>query len=302
MRVDHAGRATSLAIAATLLGVVVGCGPSSSVPPADTSGLQAVVVSTSVWAGTSTVLVALEETDGSAIDPIATPVTARFSGPDAGTTVDAAGSIVRAPGGQRDLIRFDPTLAEAGRWQVAISSGGRQATTTIAVRDPGGVPVRGTAAPSVKTPTVNDVVFDFKQLTADPHPNPAFYGRSVAGALTDGVPFVFVLDSAGFLETPACGSALSILHRTAVDIPRLAVIHAEPYVTRYGGGSLTLDPPSGPPRLAPWSVAWGLDAPDLGTSSIPWVFVVAADGLVHAAFQGVMGSEEIAIAMADVAG
>jgi hypothetical protein len=287
------------AVAAAVVGCSAGVAPAAST---DGSGLQAVVVTTSTWAGRATVLIALEEADGSPVGATPMPVTARFENPvaDASRAVEATGRIVRPPGGQRDLVRFEATLPDPGRWQVTVATGTRHATTSLQVRDAAGLPVRGTAAPSVVTPTANDVLFDYAKLTPDPHPNPAFYGRSVAAALKAGLPFVLVLDSAGFLETPACGSALSILHRTALDVPGLTVIHVEPYLTRLAAGSLTLDPPDGPARLAPWSVAWGLDAPELGTGSIPWIFVVDADGVVHAVFQGVMGSEEIALAMADV--
>lgn len=302
MRGSRPARRASRAAAAMLVGMIAGgCTLGSAGSSSGASGLHAVVVSTSTWVGTSTVLIALEESDGSPAAASAAGVTARFSGPAAAPVVDVAGSIVRASGGQRDLVRFDASLPDPGRWQVAVSSGERSATTTVLVRDPGGVPVRGVAAPSVATPTANDVLFDYRQLTADPHPDPAFYGRSVAAALSDGVPFVFVLDSAGFRETPACGSALSILHRTAVAVPGPAIIHAEPYRTRMTAAGLALDPPDGPARLAAWSAAWGLDTAEFGTGSIPWVFVVAGDGVVQATFQGVMGSEEIAIAMADVA-
>lgn len=48
-------------------------------------------------------------------------------------------------------------------------------------------------------------------------------------------------------------------------------------------------------------LAWGLDDPAFGIGSVPWVFVVDDNGIVTAAFQGVMGSEELALALADVA-
>lgn len=298
------GRLLSV-LAATSLAACAGGASATPSPTSDPSGLQAVVVSTSTWLGASTVLVALEEPDGSPVVP-PEAVSGRFVPPsgsgDPVAEVVADGALVRAPGGRRDLVRFDIALPSAGRWALTVRTGERWTTTTVSVRDPAGVPVRGDAAPASRTPTANDVLYDLTRLTADEHPNPAFYTRSVARAIDDGVPFALVLDSAGFLETPACGGALTVMHRLTSEIPSVAVIHAEPYATRDTGGELTLDPPGGPARLAAWSEEWGLGAAAFGTSSIPWVFVVDRDGVVRATFQGVMGSEEIAVALADVAG
>jgi hypothetical protein len=305
MRGLRLGRLLLVALAATSLAACAGGTSTTPAPSADPSGLQAVVVSTSTWLGESTVLVALEEADGAPVVP-AGAVSGRFRPPSGGgglpAEVVADGELIRPPGGRRDLVRFDVTLPSAGRWALTVCTGERWTTTTVSVRDPAGVPVRGDAAPASRTPTANDVLYDLTRLTADEHPNPAFYSRSVARSIADGVPFALVLDSAGFLETPACGSALVVMHRLTSEIPSVAVIHAEPYTTRDTGGTLTLDPPGGPARLAAWSEEWGLGAAAFGTGSIPWVFVVDRDGLVRATFQGVMGSEEIAVALADVAG
>jgi hypothetical protein len=305
MRRSRINAVLLVALAATSLAACAGGPPASTPPSPDPSGLQAVVVSTSTWLGASTLLVALEEPDGAPVVP-AGAVSGRFVPPsgsgDPPADVAANGALVRPPGGRRDLVRFDTALPIAGRWSLTVRTGERWATTTVSVRDPAGVPVRGDAAPASRTPTANDVLYDLTRLTADEHPNPAFYTRSVARAIADGVPFALVLDSAGFLETPACGSALVVMHRLTSEIPSVAVIHAEPYATRDADGELTLDPIGGPARLATWSEEWGLGAASFGTGSVPWVFVVDRDGVVRATFQGVMGSEEIAVALADVAG
>ena len=301
MPVPRLGRGSLLILAAITL---VGCGvspPGSSSASTDPSGLQAVVVSTSTWTGSATVLVALEEADGRPVDPPA-QVVVQLIGPDGSPPIEATGRSVRPVGGRRDLIRVDADLPVAGRWTLNVRTAERLASTSLTVRDPAGVPVRGAAAPDTATPTDVDVGYDLTHLTAAAHPNPDFYRWSVDDALAAGIPFALVLDSAGFRETPACGAALTTLHRLAGEVPNVAVIHAEPYATRVDGGVLSLDPPGGPARLASWSVAWGLASKGLGTASIPWVFVVDAGGRVRATFQGVIGSEEVGLALGEVAG
>lgn len=318
-RVDRGG-AAAVATALVLGAIVLGCSgaPDGSVTSSpDPSGLQAVVVSTATWVGAATVLVALEEADGAPVDTAGLTVSGGFVGPageapsaDGASAASGAveGRVVRPPGGYRDLVRFDVSLPSAGRWDVAISVRGstaaaeRRAAASVVVRQAGDVPMRGETAPATSTPTRADVGGDLARLTSDVHPIPAFYERSVADVLAEGVPFAFVLDTTGFLETPACGGAMTIFHRVTTVVPGVAVIHTEPYATRQTGATLTLDPPTGPARLASWSLEWGLDDPAFGPASVPWVFVVDRQGVVQAVFQGVMGSEEIAIALADVAG
>jgi hypothetical protein len=295
--------------------VLAGCAAAPGTTPAQTdrAGLQAVVVSTSVWTGDATVLVALSEADATPIGGEGRAVSARFMPPpDApgAPPVGVDGSFVRPAGGSRDLVRLDVPLPVAGRWSVEVTLRGaanaaspaeRRTTTSLTVRDPGRVPTGGAAAPPTATPTLASVGGDVALVTSDSHPVTAFYERSVSDALAAGSPFVLILDSAGFRESEACGSALAIFHGLAGTAPSVTMIHAEPFATRITAGRLTLDPPDGPAALAEWSVAWGLDDPAFGVGSVPWGFVVDDSGIVTAAFQGVMGSEELALALAEVA-
>jgi hypothetical protein len=291
---------------------VAGCAaPGASPFTADQSGLQAVVVSTSVWPGDSTILVALSETDATPIDGADLAVSARLAAPlvPPAAPVVVDGRFVRPSGGSRDLARFDVAVPVAGLWDLEVTIRGaagsadavvRRAVTSFTVKDPGDVPTRGDRAPAVATPTLASVDGNIALLTSDTHPEPTFYERSVVDALDAGSPFVLILDSAGFRETEACGSALAIVHRLPGIDPSVTLIHAEPFRTRVVDAGLTLDPPDGPAALADWSVAWGIGDPAFGPGSIPWVFVVDGDGVVSAAFQGVMGSEELAVALADL--
>ena len=291
---------------------ITGCAAPGATPfTADPSGLQAVVVSTSVWPGDATILVALSETDATPIDGADLSVSARLAAPTVPPTDPIAvdGRFLRPNGGSRDLARFNVSLPEAGRWDLEVTIRGaagsvdaaeRRAVTSFTVKDPGEVPTRGDLAPAVATPTLASVDGEIALLTSDAHPEPSFYERSVVDALEAGAPFVLILDSAGFRESEACGSALAIVHGLPDLDPSVTLIHAEPFRTRIAEGRLSLDPPGGPATLAAWSAAWGIGDPAFGPASVPWVFVVDHTGVVTATFQGVMGSEELAVALADV--
>jgi hypothetical protein len=205
----------------------------------------------------------------------------------------------------RWLVRFDLALPNPGEWHLEIDVesevGVERADATLTVRAPGNVPAPGRPAPSVATPTAADVAGNLARITSDPIPEPAFYWLSAADALALGRPFALVLDSFRFRETQACGGALGIVRHLAHRFGGVSFIHAEPYVTRWNGATLSLDPPTGPGELAEWSIGWGVDQPDLGPASIPWIFVVDRSGVVRATFQGIVGTDELALALGDVA-
>ncbi len=277
-------------------------------PSARGPALQVLVVSTSIWAGDATVLVALEGADNRSFEVAGASLEATLTPLDAGgaAPVHASGRFVRPEPDGRGLYRIDVRLPSAGRWRLDASVAGAGAaagagSAEFAVRDPGVVVRVGDRAPRARTPIAADVGVDLRRLTSDPQPEPSFYWLSVTDALAAGRPFALVLDSFRFRESQACGGALGVMRHLAPRFPTLSIIHAEPFVTRFDGAALTLDPATGPARLAPWSEAWGLGGPGLGPASVPWIFVVRADGRVGAVFQGVVGSEELALALADVA-
>ena len=114
------------------------------------------------------------------------------------------------------------------------------------------------------------------------------------GRLSQHVPFVLVIDSYRFRVTSACGKALGMatyLLDRWTDVP---FIHLEPF--RYSivtdtpviAGSLT------DPHEVDAAAAWGVagDRP-WGPLTMPWVFIVDANGTVRAKYQGVMGTDDI---------
>jgi hypothetical protein len=299
------------AACALLASLVAGCraaAPTWTFPPAPTPSdeLQVVLASTSIWVGPATLLVSLEDAANQPIALEGLELTARLV-PVASAASDGApvaGTVFRPLALGRELVRFDTTVSAAGRWRLDVEAKGggrpRHGSAELTARDPGKVPAAGEPAPATTTPTAADVGGDLSRLTSDPIPHEQYYWLSVAAALEAEQPFALVIDSFGFRESQACGGALGVMHVLADRFPLVSVIHVEPFVTRWSDGVLTLDPPDGPARLAPWSEAWGLAGEGFGPTSVPWVFVVGADGRVRAVFQGIVGTEELATALGDV--
>lgn len=265
------------------------------------NGLQVVVVSSSLWVGRGAILVVLEDAENRPVPLDGLTVTGRLQpeGPE------LVGRVIRPLAEGRRLVRFDAEFDAPGRLTLEVEAAAangqvRAGQASFEVRDPGDVPAPGRPALPTRTPTAFDVASMLARLTSDPIPERSFYWLSPAEAIEAGQPFALILDSFGFRETQACGGALGIMHHLAPRFPSVAVIHVEPYATRWTGEALALDPPGGPARLASWSAEWGLGDERFGTQSVPWVFVVAADGRVHAVFQGIMGTDELATALGDV--
>lgn len=294
----------------SLAGCAGAAGPSgvaspSARAPAATSAMaiQPVLVSTQAWPGRNRILLTVED---AANQPLTGPdlaVRATFHELADGASPAAivvVGTFVRVVGGGRGLIELDVNLPRAGRWRLDLEAtppGGSPLTgwTELEVRPDGATTPIGSPAPSVDTPTVRDVGGDFARITSDPIPDRSLYWLSAAEALAAGKPFVLVLDSFRFKETQSCGGALGLVRHLGETFPTIAFINVEPYRTTFADGALSLDPPSGPGRLAPWSEAWGIAA-------APWVFVVDGEGIVRAKFSGVLGTEELRAALRAIAG
>ncbi len=164
---------------------------------------------------------------------------------------------------------------------------------SLNVLDPGKTAALGGQAPAVHTPTLADVGGDPTTISTDPQPDSRLYTTSTTDALAKHVPFVLVIDSYRFRVTSACGKALGMatyLLDRWTDVP---FIHLEPF--RYSivtdtpviAGSLTN------PEEVDAAAAWGVADQPWGPLTMPWVFIVDANGTVRAKYQGVMGTDDI---------
>ena len=305
----------SAATVAALLLLAVACGPAAT-PGAATPGVSSpsaagpsasgsaqvlpVVVSTELVVGQNRVLFSF--LDASGATPVASPDrTARvsFSGPN--------GETVSAPDGQfiwaiEDVSGVYVTTADfptAGAWTAQFTTaapGGTEETVPFGfdVKEEANVVTPGEPAPSVDTPTVEDVGGDLRQISSDDEPVEAFYDTSVADALAASEPFVLVFATPAFCQSQTCGPTLEKIKAAAEDHPAVTFINVEPYQTEFVDGRLQ-------PVLGESNVLQTVPAADAyGLVTEPYVFVVDGDGIVSASFELLFTPEEIDAALAEL--
>ena len=193
------------------------------------------------------------------------------------------------------------TIPTPGSWRVEVTAGSRVGSTALDVRDPGTTPAIGSAAPTVRTPTLADVGGVARAVTTDPAPDLRLSGTSTADALAAHQPFVLVVDSTRFRVSPACGRAIVMARYLLDRWTDVAFIHLEPYRYSVVADTAVLDGSLDAPTLTGPADAWGVGGAPWGPRSMPWVFVVDGNGIVRATYQGVMGTDDIDVILALIA-
>lgn len=271
--------------------------PSPSASGAPSSGRPSVVpvpVSSELAVGENRFVFSFLDAAGNV--PVAAPdrtAGVRFTASD-GTTVEAdPPTFVWAIEDERGVYVTYATFPAAGPWKAAFTTaapGGPSETILfdLDVRAERSVIGIGEPAPSVDTPTADDVGGKLEQLSTDAQPVPAFYQTSVADALATGEPFVLAFATPKFCATAQCGPTLDRLKLVAEAHPEVAFINVEPYELRYTDGQLQLADNQLTP--VPAVRAYGL-------LSEPYIFVVGADGIVRASFEAIFSADEIEAAI-----
>lgn len=275
--------------------------PSPSGSPAAALGIE--VVSSSVWAGgASPVILRFTGTAGPLADVDATVSVRVTTGDGAAAGPPVPAIAVRPPGVDTVSYVAFVDLAAPGQWGLAVvaeSNGTSFAgQTSVSALDPGATPALGAAAPTIRTPTLDDVGGVALRVTTDPVPELRLSRTSTADALAAGQPFVLVVDSARFKVTPACGKALSLAKFFVDRWPDVPFIHLEPYAYDVVSDTAVLRGSLSAPSLVEAADAWGTGAAPWGVGSMPWIFIVDAGGSVVAKYQGVVGSDDIDVIVA----
>ncbi|MGZ6327772.1 MAG: SCO family protein [Candidatus Limnocylindrales bacterium] len=280
-------------------------GPSATpAQPATATALRAEIVSSSVWSGgASPVILALYGPAGRLNDTSirATVQLTTLDGAPTGSPVQAIA--VKPPG--VEVVSFVATvdIPSPGSWRLAVTAQAGAlplsgSTGLLNALDPGATPALGTPAPTIHTPTLDDIGGDVRQVSTDPVPDLRLYRRSTSDALAEHTPFVLVLDSNRFRVTSACGRALIMAKYLLDRWPQVTFVHHEPY--RY---SIVTDTPVlqgslADPVLTEVATAWGIGDAPWGARSMPWIFIVDGNGLVRAKYQGVAGSDDVDVIVA----
>ena len=152
----------------------------------------------------------------------------------------------------------------------------------------------GERAPKSESLTLDDVGGDIGKISSDQHPVERFYTTSIADAVAAREPFILAFATPAFCTSGQCGPTLERVKPVAAAHPNVTVVVVEPYELKFEDGALqpALDAQN---RLVPVSslVEWGLP-------SEPWIYVVDADGVVRASFEGIVSEAELEAAVSAV--
>jgi len=254
----------------------------AAVTACSTTAGTAVVASSpgTVGLGTQRLMLGLLDEEGHPAGGPDVPVTVELRR-DGETVSEVPAEWVWTIEGSRGFSVATVELDRAGPWEVVLHPEGRPPTPPAAftVVEDVSVPEVGEPAPPSRTPTHPDR--PLAEITTDPDPEPAFYGRSVAEAVTSGRTSVIVFASPAFCQTATCGPVVDELQALAPGYPDVAFVHVEVYENL--GESDTLTPVA---AVGEW-----------GLPSEPWVFVVGPDGRIRARFEGTVSPRELAAAL-----
>lgn len=209
------------------------------------------------------------------------PVTVEFTGPS-GVAQTVPAEWVWSIEGVRGFLIARPEFGEPGTWTATLTSPrGTTGPTAFTVNADIPVPEVGEPVPASETRTSAD--FELPAITSDPDPVPAFYEMTVADAVSNGTPSLIVFATPAFCQTAVCGPTMDVVKQVVAARTDLDVVHVEIFENVDSGGA-------GPLVEVPAVVEWGLP-------SEPWVYVVDADGIATARFEGAVSPEELAEAL-----
>ena len=302
-------RPLSLIVAALSLVLVAGCagasgGSSSPVgagssPSASRPSVFPKVVSSELGVGANRVLFSFVDGGNR---PVAGPdriATVTFTGPGGETAGPVDGEFIWAIEDEVGVYATTVDFPAAGAWTAEFATEAPGAPREVIpfgfdVKADTSVVRPGEPAPSVDTPTRDDVGGDLAQLSTDEKPVPEFYERSVAEALADSEPFVLVFATPKFCASAQCGPTLDRLKPVAEANPDVTFINVEPYQLEVADGQLQ-------PVLSETQQLQAVPAVTAyGLLSEPYVFVVDGEGVVRASFEAIFSEAELEAALEDL--
>jgi hypothetical protein len=285
-----------LAFATVLALLIAACSTGESTSPADgagvgdggasteLSGVEATIIianspGTISTKGPQRVLVALLEAENTFLGGDDIGATIEFTAPDGGPTTQVTGQWLSTRDAPLGLYVAPVTFDRTGRWEVSVR--GNEGRAVVDVFDESVVPEVGDEAPRSETPTA-EAGDDLTAISTDLEPDARLYQLSIAEAVTNGRPSVIAFATPAFCQTAVCGPTLEIVKEATDGNHDIDVVHVEPFELESArAGSLV--PVE---TMSEWHLA-----------TEPWVFVVDADGRVTSSFEGILGREELTVAI-----
>ncbi len=280
--------------------------PSTPVPAGSGAGLALFpkLVTTSIWTGgASPVIVTVRDAGGVSLDEAAVVRfrVASLDGAPAGPEVSTVA--VRPPDQQTVSFVGLIDVPSTGRWRLDVTDAkGATGTLEFGALDPGATGRLGGPAPDIATPTLADVGGNPLAISTVREPDLRLSRTSTAEATASGRTYVLLIDSSRFETTPACGRALTIVKYLVDRWPDVTFIHLEPYEYSIVDGQPVLKGTLTDPPVNVYARAWGMGVPPWPPTEQPWMYVVDGSGVVRAKYTGIMGSDDVDVILAMLAG
>lgn len=175
-----------------------------------------------------------------------------------------------------------------GEWSVeaVLTRNGTQETASLllVVSEESVSPNVGDPAPASEHLTLATEP-NLTRLTTDEDPDPALYETTIAEAVTLGRPAVIVFATPAFCQTRFCGPVVENIRDVREDYTNsVTFIHIEPFELGDDGGLVSAE--GGGPVVVPAMLEWNLQTE-------PWVYVLDANGVVAARFEGAASPQEL---------
>ncbi len=129
---------------------------------------------------------------------------------------------------------------------------------------------------------------DLGRITSDGQPDPDLYQLTIADAITAKRPFLVAFSTPGFCKTAVCGPNLQVIKQVKEQFKgQVDFIHVEVYPYPYGESFQQ-------ERFVPAMEEWRL-------VSEPWTFLVDAQGIIQAKYEGGITVGELELALTQLA-
>ncbi len=200
------------------------------------------------------------------------------------------GTVHEHPAGAQTVYVTHATLDVSSFWsaELDVTAGGKRYEGLLLrffVRDANepAEPRIGEHVPRSRQRTLADVG-DVAEIDSTLPPNPQLHDTTVADALETGRPVVIAFATPAFCQTRFCGPVVEqvFLPLSRQFAGRAEFLHIEPFVLA--------EARAGRLQSTATTVEWQL-------RSEPWIFVVDAQGVMFAKFEGIVEQEEVAEAL-----
>ena len=133
-------------------------------------------------------------------------------------------------------------------------------------------PAVGSPAIASKNQTIKDIP-NLEQLTSDAKPDLDLYQMTIADAIAAKKPFLLAFSTPGFCQTAVCGPNLEVIKKLKGQFKgQVNFLHVEVYPYPF-------DQSAQQQKRVPAMTEWKLE-------SEPWTFLVDAQGIIQAKYEG----------------